>query len=200
MAWYACSDCDHLTASSLGGVCISCRRVREKSATIDTLRAQLEASRELYRIDIEFERVLIRGHRVEIRELRAQLEAAKIVTDAVQGERDRAVMLLQRAQEMKTHDCPYPFVPESGCRWCDAVSDFLAGITPPAPPDKAAVCSTCNDTHRMHMEDRDRDVPCTRCPLPCQSCRQGGLGAYCGETPCRCACHRVFDKDDKEST
>lgn len=54
------------------------------------------------------------------------------------------------------------------------------------------VCSTCNDTHRMELGDRV--VMCTRCPTPCEQCRQRapgfGPGAYCGSTPCACACHR----------
>lgn len=49
------------------------------------------------------------------------------------------------------------------------------------------VCSTCNDTHRMTL--RDRDVMCTRCPTPCQGCRAGGTGAFCATTPCACRCH-----------
>jgi hypothetical protein len=50
------------------------------------------------------------------------------------------------------------------------------------------VCSTCQDTHRMHMEDVG-DVMCTFCPVPCQRCRSGGNGPYCKTTPCDCACH-----------
>lgn len=30
---------------------------------------------------------------------------------------------------------------------------------------------------------------CTRCPVPCQECRAGGTGAFCGKTPCGCQCH-----------
>ena len=49
------------------------------------------------------------------------------------------------------------------------------------------MCSTCNDTHLMsYGEDR---VMCTRCPVPCQKCRAGGTGAFCGKTPCECQCH-----------
>lgn len=54
------------------------------------------------------------------------------------------------------------------------------------------VCSTCNDTHRMELHGRV--VMCTRCPVPCESCRQRvpgmGAGAYCAVTPCACPCHR----------
>lgn len=59
------------------------------------------------------------------------------------------------------------------------------------------VCSTCNDTHRMELGDRE--VMCTRCPKPCEQCRQRtpgyGPGAYCGETPCPCWCHRKSESD-----
>lgn len=56
------------------------------------------------------------------------------------------------------------------------------------------VCTQCNDTHMMPwQEDVDgnyeRKVMCTRCPVPCQKCRAGGNGAFCGETPCACNCH-----------
>lgn len=50
-------------------------------------------------------------------------------------------------------------------------------------------CTTCGDTHRMTLGE-DREVPCTRCPLPCERC---GSNAYCKTTPCACACH-----DDEE--
>jgi hypothetical protein len=66
-----------------------------------------------------------------------------------------------------------------------AIDDVLADT--PKPP----VCSTCGDTHRMTI--RDRKVPCTRCPVPCQDCRAGGTGAYCWSTPCGCGCHRVAE-------
>lgn len=35
----------------------------------------------------------------------------------------------------------------------------------------------------------ERQVPCTRCPLPCDRCRRNGTGAYCADTPCACECH-----------
>ncbi len=50
------------------------------------------------------------------------------------------------------------------------------------------VCDTCNDTHMMSFHE-DEYVMCTRCPVPCQKCRQGGNGPYCTHTPCDCACH-----------
>lgn len=66
------------------------------------------------------------------------------------------------------------------------------------------ICSTCNDTHKMAL--RDRMVPCTRCPLPCDDCRghelparrnltdrRGGNGAFCAVTPCACPCHGKLD-------
>ena len=52
----------------------------------------------------------------------------------------------------------------------------------------APVCKTCNDTHTMMLDERQ--VMCTRCPTPCQKCRQGGMGPYCENTPCSCECHR----------
>lgn len=57
-----------------------------------------------------------------------------------------------------------------------------------APMRVPAVCETCNDTHRMHTEERG-DVPCTRCPVPCRACQGAGQSAYCATTPCACACH-----------
>lgn len=56
------------------------------------------------------------------------------------------------------------------------------------------ICSTCNDTHTMTLHGpngdvlRDREVPCTYCPTPCERCRQH-LGAFCATTPCPCVCH-----------
>ncbi len=55
-----------------------------------------------------------------------------------------------------------------------------------------SVCTTCNDTHIMVMGEGgydEREVMCTRCPVPCQKCRAGGNGAFCERTPCSCACH-----------
>ncbi len=51
------------------------------------------------------------------------------------------------------------------------------------------VCSTCSDTHSMSLGDRT--VLCTHCPTPCQSCREGGNGAFCATTPCACDCHQT---------
>lgn len=60
--------------------------------------------------------------------------------------------------------------------------------------EKAPICATCNDTHQMLMLDAPpRLVMCTRCPTPCQLCRQGGNGPYCERTPCSCSCHRKAD-------
>ena len=50
----------------------------------------------------------------------------------------------------------------------------------------SATCTTCGDTHRMGFGDRE--VPCTRCPTPCDECR---VGAYCATVPCACGCHRM---------
>lgn len=54
-------------------------------------------------------------------------------------------------------------------------------------PRPARTCTTCNDTHRMNLGERV--VSCTHCPVPCEQCRSGGLGAYCEVTPCACPCH-----------
>jgi hypothetical protein len=51
------------------------------------------------------------------------------------------------------------------------------------------VCSTCSDTHRMALAERE--VPCTRCPVPCSACCgsvDGIATAYCATTPCACPC------------
>ena len=55
------------------------------------------------------------------------------------------------------------------------------------------VCSKCNDTHMVQDSRYEHEIMCTGCPVPCQECRVGGKGAFCGETPCSCECHR---KDD----
>lgn len=54
------------------------------------------------------------------------------------------------------------------------------------------VCDHCKDTHLMPMGDRY--VPCTRCPTPCETCRQAGRGAFCEDTPCSCDCHKKTDE------
>lgn len=52
------------------------------------------------------------------------------------------------------------------------------------------VCSTCEDTHLMPLGE-DRQVMCTRCPVPCRKCAtDNGVGAYCSTTPCGCGCHK----------
>lgn len=59
---------------------------------------------------------------------------------------------------------------------------------PTSPP----VCARCDDTHWMELEDslgQWKRWPCTACPVPCQKCRVGGTGAFCGSTPCACTCH-----------
>lgn len=57
----------------------------------------------------------------------------------------------------------------------------------PADLEVKPVCSTCSDTHKMSLEERE--VMCTSCPTPCQKCRSNGTGAYCSSTPCSCTCH-----------
>ena len=63
------------------------------------------------------------------------------------------------------------------------------------------VCLTCKDTHRMPLDERE--VPCTFCPRPCETCRgiyQGArLGAYCETTPCACSCHVVTARTKPEN-
>ncbi len=52
------------------------------------------------------------------------------------------------------------------------------------------ICDTCNDTHRMTLTrdgEANQVVMCTRCPLPCRECGQGG--PFCTAAPCGCACH-----------
>jgi hypothetical protein len=50
-------------------------------------------------------------------------------------------------------------------------------------------CETCQDTHRMEL--RDRTVPCTHCPRPCEECASHhGTGAYCAVVWCACDCHQ----------
>lgn len=48
------------------------------------------------------------------------------------------------------------------------------------------ICKTCDDTHTMTLGERE--VPCTFCPVPCESCRAPREG-YCRNTPCSCSCH-----------
>lgn len=61
-------------------------------------------------------------------------------------------------------------------------------------PDAEPVCSVCRDTHLMPWTTDSGDkttAMCTRCPVPCQLCRQGGNGPYCESTPCDCNCHET---------
>lgn len=71
----------------------------------------------------------------------------------------------------------------------DAVEDEEEDESPAETATRAALCTTCNDTHLMYLSRLERDVPCTFCPVPCQNCRQGGNGPYCQTTPCGCGCH-----------
>ncbi len=61
-----------------------------------------------------------------------------------------------------------------------AVADLIAKKFP-------TTCEICQDTHRMTVGDRS--AMCTHCPIPCQRCRSGGIGAFCATTPCMCECH-----------
>ena len=72
-------------------------------------------------------------------------------------------------------------------------------------------CTYCNDTRRMSIGGDDSyTVMCTRCPRPCDACRQGakvkgqGLGPFCEVVPCPCSCHQRDNtgkpKPEKEET
>lgn len=50
------------------------------------------------------------------------------------------------------------------------------------------ICEVCRDTHTMQLPSSE--VMCTHCPVPCQTCRRGGTGAFCETTPCACECHQ----------
>lgn len=73
-------------------------------------------------------------------------------------------------------------------RAVEAFATELASRGSPRP-----VCTTCNDTHMMELGDRE--VMCTRCPVPCEQCRSRGPGLaggpYCAATPCGCGCHQI---------
>ncbi len=86
-----------------------------------------------------------------------------------------------------------PFSPAGGAELLARVREVLARSRRP-PLVRKYVCETCRDTHVMtlHREgdpSKDREVMCTRCPVPCQRCRAGGNGPYCAKTRCACACH-----------
>ena len=57
----------------------------------------------------------------------------------------------------------------------------------------SVTCDNCKDTHLVYHVDEVGEsrgpFMCTRCPVPCQRCRAGGIGAFCGSTPCACVCH-----------
>lgn len=59
---------------------------------------------------------------------------------------------------------------------------MISGVEPAG----GYVCDYCKDTHVMPATG----FMCTRCPTPCQECRQGGNGPFCETTPCSCACHK----------
>ncbi len=54
------------------------------------------------------------------------------------------------------------------------------------------ICDICSDSHSMEL--RGAIVCCTHCPVPCQDCRKGGVGAFCETTPCACLCHKNHPK------
>lgn len=102
------------------------------------------------------------------------------------------------SQPRATHWQPLPPPPEpERCKvnlYCPGVCrcEYECGLPMPCPTHGSGkpVCSTCNDTHRMMWgeEGTEREVPCTRCPTPCDRCRIH-QAAYCAKTPCGCACH-----------
>ncbi len=91
------------------------------------------------------------------------------------------------AEELMTLCAPLPPALRDSFqkRWVNrSLIGMLFGEAKPKP-----VCSHCNDTHRMLLEEQGREVMCTHCPTPCQACRKDGNGAYCAEAQCPCACH-----------
>jgi hypothetical protein len=74
-------------------------------------------------------------------------------------------------------------------RW-PAPADQVPGQ--PVEHIREVVCAHCNDTRRMSIGERE--VPCTRCPRPCEECRSGG---YCRSVPCSCRCHVPASSDEE---
>lgn len=80
------------------------------------------------------------------------------------------------------------------CRECLALEHLVqCGCEAWASEERALglreiVCKACDDTHEVFVEGRGEQM-CTRCPTPCQECRQDGRGPYCQRTPCLCSCH-----------
>lgn len=84
-------------------------------------------------------------------------------------------------------------IAERRCRECMSACDHSTwdGLNCPWCRNtgrRVIACTTCDDTHRMTLGDRE--VMCTRCPVPCHVCRVNGNGAFCSTTPCVCGCHR----------
>lgn len=78
--------------------------------------------------------------------------------------------------------------PGYGC-WRESADPAQAWRDWYAENGKQPACEHCRDTHMMELWDRS--VPCTRCPTPCETCRDG-TRAYCKSTPCGCSCHPVL--------
>lgn len=70
-------------------------------------------------------------------------------------------------------------------------AEALLGAESKEAKPQAPACKTCNDTHQMWLESKELYVPCTKCPMPCYGCR---VGAYCGEVPCKCSCHKATER------
>lgn len=56
-------------------------------------------------------------------------------------------------------------------------------------PAHVGACAHCEGSRQMYHHGLERDVMCTRCPIPCDACRDG-TRAFCVAHPCECACHR----------
>jgi hypothetical protein len=123
--------------------------------------------------------------REEVEEARAEVERLRSRLATVEGAlRD----LLLSA------DCTWE-ERRLGHDWAEACEAARAALSPATaaeeqkPVRPSPVCSNCNDTHWVSVEDGP-DQMCTRCPTPCQRCRAGGTGSYCATTPCDCECHQ----------
>lgn len=69
----------------------------------------------------------------------------------------------------------------------EAMQELVERPHPALANRPSPTCSSCGDTHRVTLGDRE--VMCTRCPVPCELCGGKPIGPYCTSTPCSCACH-----------
>lgn len=100
-----------------------------------------------------------------------------------------------RVRELALGDCLVGLISYHKHKYDQAMSDgvgYCRVCGSDEDDDWHYVCEVCEDTHMMLLGERD--VMCTRCPNPCESCRQHapgrGGGPYCQSTPCACACHK----------